>query len=102
MEEKKGKLTLTVNVRLEQAQEQELPEVMLYAFDVTGQFLTEASVPKGEQSQVKLQVPSKLVGTAVRLVLGPVQAEEQEEVPPWMAALIRRGETQKKTLKTAD
>ncbi|KJS18473.1 MAG: hypothetical protein VR69_00360 [Peptococcaceae bacterium BRH_c4b] len=96
-EERKGKLTLTVNVRLEQAQEQELPEVMLYAFDVTGQFLTEVSVPKGEQSQVKLQVPSKLVGTAVRLVLGPVLAEEQEEVPPWMAALIHRGETQKKT-----
>jgi hypothetical protein len=97
MEEKEKKLTLTVNLRLEQAREKELPELMLYAFDTTGQYLVASPVPKGAQGQVKLQVPVKLLGTAVRLVLGPIQAEEPEEVPQWMAALIRRNEGQKTT-----
>jgi hypothetical protein len=97
MEAKARKLPLTVNMRLEQAEGKELPEVMLYAFDLHGTFLGAAPVPKGEQGQVKLQVPSKQAGTTVRLVLGPAVAEEFEEVPPWMAAMMRRGEARKET-----
>lgn len=100
MEEKakeKKAVTLTVKVRLEQAEKKELPEVMVYAFDAAGQFLAAAPLPKGEQGQVKLELPSKLTGTAVRVLLGPPETEERDEVPEWMAARIRLGEGQKRT-----
>ncbi len=101
MEEKGKKLTLTVNVRLEQAEGKELPEVMVYAFDSHGLFLGAVPMPNVEQGQVKLQVPPILAGTTVRVVLGPAKAEELEEVPPWMASLLRRGEAQRETLSLA-
>jgi hypothetical protein len=97
MVEKKSKFTFTVNVRLEQAEEKELPKVMVYAFDATGQFLAAKALPKGEQGQVKLELPSELADTTVRVVLGPQQAEERQEVPMWMDKLIRRGEVRKET-----
>lgn len=95
MVEKAKKLTFTVNVKLEQAQEKELPEVMVYAFDETGQFLTSAPMPKGEGGQVKLELPPELAGKTVRVVLGSPQAEEQEELPPWMASLLGRNRPEK-------
>jgi hypothetical protein len=102
MEAKEKKMSLTVNMRLEQAAGRDLPEVMLYAFDSHGAFLAAAPVPKGEKGQVKLQVSANLAGTTVRLVLGPAKAAELEEVPPWMAALIRRGEVCKEAPSPAD
>jgi hypothetical protein len=95
-EEQFGLLTLTVKVRLEQAKDKELPEVMVYAFDQTGQFLTSAPLPKGEQGEVKLQLPSELRGTTVRVLLGSGLAEEPEEMPAWMTMLMQKGEEQKK------
>lgn len=97
MAERIRKPKLTINVRLEQARPEELPEMMAYAFDATGQFLAAAPVPKGEQSQVTLELPPELVRTTVRVVLGPRQVEEREEIPRWMAAPTRRGETQRQT-----
>lgn len=91
MQEKKAKLVLTVNVFLRQAQEKELPEVTVFAFDETGRFLTSAPMPKGTQGQVKLELSPELAGKTVRVVLGPREIEEQEEVPVWMAALLGRG-----------
>jgi hypothetical protein len=95
MAEKAAKLRFTVNVRLEHAMGKELPEVMVYAFGSTGQFLAAAPLPKGEQGQVKLELPSELAGTTVRVVLGPAQLEEREEMPQWMATLIGRSEVLK-------
>lgn len=46
MVEKKTKLTFTVNVRLEEAQGKELPDVMIYTFDVTAQFLAAYASPR--------------------------------------------------------
>jgi hypothetical protein len=91
----KTMLTLTVNVYLEEALEKELPEVTVYAFDGTGQFLATKPLPKGKQGQVKLGLPSRLAGTTVRVVLGPPQAEERDEMPQWMAALLGRDKVQK-------
>ncbi len=93
--ENKSKLTCTVNVRLEEALEKDLPEVVVYAFDERGQFLTSEPLPKGRQGLVKLELPSKLTGSTVRVALGPPQAEEMEEMPPWMAKMVRRGEVRK-------
>lgn len=95
MPERNNKLTLAVNVRLEQAQEQELPELMVYAFDATGQFLAAAPLPQGEQGRVKLELPKELAGTTVRVVLGPPQAEERDEVPQWMDRLMGREQLQR-------
>ena len=97
MEPKVRKLKLTVNVRLDQTQGKELPKVMAYAFDATGQFLTAEPVSKGEQGHVKLELPSELAGTTVRVVLAPPQTEEQDDVPQWMAKLIRGDEVTKVT-----
>lgn len=97
MKEKKlDLLTLTVKVRLEQAKDKELPEVMVYAFDRTGQFLTSALLPKGEQGEVEVELPSELRGTTVRVLLGPPLAEDLDEMPSWMAELMRGDEGQKK------
>lgn len=97
MEEKKlDLLTLTVKVRLEQAKDKELPEVMVYAFDRTGQFLTSALLPKGEQGEVEMELPPELRGTTVRVLLGPPLEEDLDEMPSWMAELMRGGEGQKK------
>jgi hypothetical protein len=101
MAEQKTKLTLTVNVRLEEAQGQELPEVMAYAFDATGQFLAAAPLPKGEQGQVKLELPLELAGTTARVVLGPRQPQERDEIPVWMDRLVRQGQAQKAALSLA-
>lgn len=97
MAEKRTKLALTVNVRLEQAKEKELPEVTVYVFDKTGRFLVSAPMPKGAKGQVKLDLPPELAGKTLRVVLGPREAEEQENLPAWMAALLGRG----KRLKAA-
>lgn len=92
MVQKAKKLAFTVRVRLEQAVEKELPELMLYAFDVTGRFLAAAPVPKGEQGQVMLELPPEIAGTTVRLVLGPRQQEVSEQVPElcWRRMTLRR------------
>ena len=95
MEEKKlDLLMLTVKVRLEQAKDKELPEVMVYAFDRTGQFLTSAPLPKGEKGEVKLEFPPELQGTTVRVLLGPPLAEKLEERSSWMTALMREDENE--------
>lgn len=97
MKEKKlDLLTLTVKVRLEQAKDKELPEVMVYAFDRTGQFLTSALLPKGEQGGVELDLPPELRGTTVRVLLGPPLVEDLEEMPSWMGELMRGDKGQKK------
>ncbi|MDD5451265.1 MAG: hypothetical protein PHT49_05165 [Desulfovibrionales bacterium] len=98
---KKNELTLTVKVRLEQAKGKELPEVVVYAFDQTGQFLTAAKLPKGEQAEVRLDLPIGLRGTTVRAILGPPLAAEDEDVPSWMAILMRRGKEQKEVPSSA-
>ncbi len=87
--------TLVVHVRLEEVYKEELPEVMVYAFDPSGQFLAAKPLPKGEEGHVELELPADLAGKAVRVVLGPPQTEEKEEMPPWMTRLMRRGEAQK-------
>ena len=81
MAEQKTKLTLTVNVRLEEAEGQELPEAVAYAFDATGQFLAAAPLPKGEQGQVKLELPLELAGTTARVVLGLASPKSETEYP---------------------
>ncbi len=93
----KTKLSITISVRLEQALEKELPEVMAHVFDATGQFLAAAPLPKGKQGRIELELPSELAGTTVRVVLGPRAAKEREEVPEWMDKLIRPGEVQKES-----
>ena len=99
-EKVKGKkvapLTLTVKVRLEQAKDKELPEVMVYAFDRTGQFCASAPLPKDDQGEVKLKLPPELRGTTVRVLISPPLREELGEMPSWMAALMREGEGQRK------
>jgi len=97
MNEKETKVAFTVKVRLEQAQKKELPELMLYAFDATGRLLDTKPLPKGERGEVKLDLPSELTGTTLRMVLGPRQPEDEAQVPTWMDKLIRRGEVQKET-----
>ncbi len=92
MPEKKTNLTLTVNVRLEQVREKQLPELTAYVFDGTGQFVAAKPMQKGEQGQVKLELPPELTGTTARLVLGPPLDHEKDDVPPWMTKLIRRNE----------
>ncbi|MDD5153046.1 MAG: hypothetical protein PHR03_00005, partial [Desulfovibrionales bacterium] len=98
---KRNDLTLTVKVRLEQAKGKELPEVVAYAFDQTGRFLVSKPLPKGEQAEVKLELPMGLRGTTVRAILGPPLAAEDEDVPPWMAILMRRGKEQKEVPSSA-
>lgn len=93
-EKKIAPLTLTVKVRLEQAKDKELPEVMVYAFNLTGQFLTSVTLPKGEQSEVKLELPLELRGTTIRVLLGPPLAEEPDGIPSWLTILMRKSEGQ--------
>jgi hypothetical protein len=95
MSEKRRKIPFSVNVRLEKTAEKELPEVVVYVFDSTGQFLSAKPLPKGRQGQVKLELPPELADTTVRVVLGPPLAEEREEMPQWMDRLIRGGESRK-------
>ena len=79
MAEKNPKLTFTVNVRLEQAEEKEAPDTLVYAFDSTGQLLASAPLPEGAQGEVKLELPAELVGATVRVFAGPLQAPS----PTW-------------------
>lgn len=92
---KEARLTLSVKVRLEQAKDKELPEVMLYAFDEAGSFLTTATLPKGQQSETELKLPAELLGATVRVLVGPPVAEEFDDVPSWMTRLLSRGRGQK-------
>lgn len=99
---KKTMLDFTVKVRLEQAREEiKLPEVMVHVFDTAGHFLAAAPLPKGEQGEVKLELPSVLVGRTVRVVLGPRAVNEREEMPQWMDKLIRREGVQREGLSVA-
>jgi hypothetical protein len=95
MTEKKTKIVFTVNVRLEQVNNNEAPETMAYVFDSTGNFIASGAMPKGEKGQVKLELPSELAGSTVRIIVGPHQTEEREEAPAWMNKLIRREEIEK-------
>jgi hypothetical protein len=94
MPENQRKIPFAVKVRLDQAQKKELPDLMLYAFDANGQLIATNPLPKGERSEVKLELPAELAETTLRIVLGPSRPKQQEEVPKWMDRLIRQGEFQ--------
>jgi hypothetical protein len=98
---KRDTLTLTVKVRLEKDKGDELPKATAYAFDQNGQFLTSAPLPKGEQAEAKLNLPSELWGTAVRVLIGAPLTEESKEMPSWMAALMRSSVGQKEVPSAA-
>jgi hypothetical protein len=100
--EKKSKkpdsITLKVNVTLEQVKDREIPEAMAYAFDQNGQFLTSAQLHDNKKSEraVRLELPRELLGTTVRVLLGPQLIEENSEMPSWMIKMVQKSERQKK------
>jgi len=103
MVEKRKNFKLKVNVRLEQITgEKELPEVMVYVFDNTGQYLSAKSVPKGGQGAVELDLPAEIAGAAVRVILAPPLRKEQEELPLWMDRLIHTDRSNDKIPSAAE
>jgi hypothetical protein len=85
-------LTLSVKVRLAEAEERELPEGMVYVYDDSSRLLDSAALPTGARSDVDLELPAEWRGRAVRVLVGPApKAEEDEEDnrPVWMAELLR-------------
>lgn len=95
MDKKRPRLTFTVNVRLEQVKERELPDMMVYVFDATGQFLDAKPLPQAERGSVKLELPPELAGTTIRVIAGPAPVHDREEVPEWMGRMIRGDRSRK-------
>ena len=86
-----NRLQLTVNVRLQQTEDEKLPEIVAYAYDQNGQFLTSAPLPPGEHGEVKLNIPAELQGESVRVILGPPLMEEsKEEKPGSLISMVRK------------
>ncbi|MBU1140260.1 MAG: hypothetical protein KKD01_00430 [Proteobacteria bacterium] len=81
---KEGRLACTINIQLEQTQEQELPEGMVYAYDRNGSFLDSAEFPRKAQFTVELALPSELQGDTIRILIGPQVSDDSEEMPEWM------------------
>lgn len=102
MAERKSQPTLTVNVRLEQAMDKELPEIMAYVYDATGRYLTSQPLPQGAQGQVKIELPRDLAGTTLRVFLAPPHKEQEEELPPWIAKLLSSGRERKEAPSVSD
>ncbi len=100
MSEMKKKIKLTVNVRLEDAGEADLPDVTASIFDATGQALADVSLKRG-QGSVAMELPAELAGSTVRFIIGPRMEKSQDEVPPWMDHLMRSESDYKKTMPAA-
>lgn len=96
MSDMKKKIKLTVNVRLEDAGEADFPDATAYAFDATGQPLTDVSLKRG-QSQVIMELPAEMAGSTIRFIIGPRMTKSQDEIPPWMDHLMRLDNDYKKT-----
>ena len=88
MKEKKGNYTIIATVRLHETEEyqlpEDLPEALVHVFDRNGEQLTSVPLPKSGTGygQVKINLPARLKGQSVRLVLGPPQQDRYDNVPP--------------------
>ncbi len=87
-------LRLKVTVRLEQIEDEKLPNFQVYVFDQTGQFVTCAP---WEGDSVKLKLPEELRGTTARILFGPPLSEKEEEVPAWMRDMLPKEAGPRKT-----
>lgn len=83
-------LKFNVKVTLEDLKDQKLPDVMVYAFDSNGQYLSSKPLPKGRQEEISLNLPSKLQGTTVRFFIGPSVMKESQEIPSWLTGLLKK------------
>lgn len=93
------KKTFNINVRvnLDQFRDQELPEIMVYAFDRDGQLLSSTALRAGKQDEVILELPQQARGKALRVLIGPPPQAQRDNIPLWMDAMLQ-GEISKKLL----
>ncbi|MBU0943542.1 MAG: hypothetical protein KJ804_02575 [Proteobacteria bacterium] len=91
--EKEEMLPFTIKVQLEQTEEQELPEGIVYAYDRNGSFLDAASFRGTEKFTVTLSLPFALHGDTIRILIGPKISDDTEGVPEWMRESIETKES---------
>ena len=96
MTAKRAAFNFTVKVHLEQFMEENVPDVAVYLFDQTGQFLAAEPLAKGKEGTAKFALPLDVARTTMRVVLGPRQFEEREELPKWLARLFHGDEDRRK------
>jgi hypothetical protein len=88
-------IKLNVHVYLEDFKEEPLPKSMVYVYDQSGKFIMASRLKEMEGGQASLELPSSMLGQAVKVVVGPPLNqpdngdENDQDMPPWMVAMLK-------------
>lgn len=98
MADSRRKIDLTVRVNLRESESNpvpdDLPAVVVDAFDETGTHLATATFEPGEGAMIeaKLALPASIQNRTVRLALGASPDDVYDAVPKWMRGLLEEEE----------